>query len=225
MPFTGKRLLIAEHMVHSKRTSAHVHTVFEVDMSKVVQSREKYKKEVEQRYGFPLSFPAYVIRALSWALREYPILNSSIVGDKIVLHKEINIGISVALEDGLIVPVVKNADQKSVLGLAHEVYDLANRARNRQLKPDEAVGATFTVTSPGGFGGIISTPIINQPNVAILGIEAIVKRPVVIDDAIAIRPMCYLVLGFDHRVVDGATGDPFLGRVKHYLENADWDNI
>ena len=199
------RKKIAEHMVLSRRTSAHVHSVFEVNFARVAQIREAKKAEYE-RAGAKLTYMSFIIKAVVDALRAVPIVNASVDGDNIVYHKDINIGIAVALDWGLIVPVIKNADEKNLLGLSRAVADLASRARAKQLKPDEVPGGTFTITNPGVFGALFGMPIINQPQVAILGVGNIEKRPVVIDDAIAIRPMAYLTLGYDHRLIDGAVG-------------------
>lgn len=213
------RMKIAEHMVMSKRTSAHVTTIHKVDMTKVAKMRERHKADFQARYGISLTFLPFVARATVEALRAYPLLNGSIEGNNIIFHNEINIGIAVALENGLIVPVIRNADEKNVLGLQRAIADLANRARSRQLKPDEVQGGTFSITNFGSFGSVIATPVINQPQVAILGVGAVEKMPVVIDDAIAIRSICYLSLSFDHRLVDGALADQFTAKVKSVLEN------
>ena len=197
-----------------------MHSVFEVNFSRVAQIREAKKAEYE-RAGAKLTYLSFIIKAAVDSLRAMPVLNASIDGDNIVYHKEVNIGIAVALDWGLIVPVIKNADERNLLGLSRAVADLANRARNKQLKPDEVAGGTFTITNPGTFGAQFGMPIINQPQVAILGVGAIEKRPVVIDDAIGIRPMAYLTLGYDHRLVDGAVADQFMAMVKQRLEN--WD--
>jgi 2-oxoglutarate dehydrogenase E2 component (dihydrolipoamide succinyltransferase) len=218
-PMSTMRIKIAEHMVASKRTSAHVTTVHRVDMTKVAKLRAKHKDEVNQRYGFSLTFLPFVVRAAVAALRQFPIVNASIDGTNIIYHNEINLGIAVALENGLIVPVIRNADEKSVLGLQRSIADLANRARSRQLKPDEVIGGTFSITNFGSFGSVFATPIINQPQVAILGVGTVEKVPVVIDDAIAIRSQCYLALTFDHRLIDGALGDQFTAKAKSVLEN------
>jgi pyruvate dehydrogenase E2 component (dihydrolipoamide acetyltransferase) len=194
--------------------------VFEVNFSRVARIRETKKAEYE-RAGAKLTYLSFIIKAAIDSLRAMPVLNASIDGDNIVYHKEINIGIAVALDWGLIVPVIKNADERNLLGLSRTVADLANRARNKQLKPDEVAGGTFTVTNPGTFGAQFGMPIINQPQVAILGVGAIEKRPVVIDDAIGIRPMAYLTLGYDHRLIDGAVADQFMAMLKQRLEN--WD--
>jgi pyruvate dehydrogenase E2 component (dihydrolipoamide acetyltransferase) len=220
VPMSVMRKKIAEHMIHSKRTSAHVHTVFEVNFSRVAKLREKKKDEYE-RAGGKLTYLSFIIKAAVDALRAVPVLNASIDGDSIVYHSDINVGIAVALDWGLIVPVIKKADEKNLLGLSRSVTDLAARARSKQLKPDEVSGGTFTITNPGGFGALFGMPIINQPQVAILGIGAVEKRAVVVDDAIAIRPMAYLALGYDHRIIDGAVADEFMSHLKHTLEN--WD--
>jgi len=214
------RKRIAEHMVLSKRTSAHVHSVFEVNFSRVAQIREARKAEFE-RAGTKLTYLSFIIKAAVDALRAMPVINASIDGENVIYHADVNIGIAVALDWGLIVPVIKNADERNLLGLSRAIADLANRARAKQLKPEEVQGGTFTVTNPGVFGALLGTPIINQPQVAILGVGAVEKRPVVVDDAIAIRPMAYLTLGYDHRLVDGAVADQFMSIIKKSLEN--WD--
>ena len=218
-PMSTMRQKIAEHMVISKRTSAHVTTVHKVDMTKVAKVRERNKAAFQQRYGFSLTYLPFVIRAASAALRQFPIVNSSIEGTNIIYHNEINVGVAVALENGLIVPVIRNADEKNIVGIQRSIVDLSTRARSRQLKPDEVQGGTFSITNFGSFGSLFATPVINQPQVAILGVGAVEKAPVVIDDAIAIRSVCYLALTFDHRLIDGALGDQFTGAVKHILEN------
>src|SRR5579884_635775 len=219
-PMSTMRQKIAEHMVFSKRTSAHVTTVHKVDMTKVARMRERYKADFQRRYGFSLTYLPFVTRAASAALRQFPIVNASIEGTNIIYHNDINIGIAVALENGLIVPVIRNADEKTVLGLQRAIVDLSTRARSRQLKPDEVQGGTFSITNFGSFGSIFATPVINQPQVAILGSGAVQKEPVVTeDDAIAIRSMAYLALTFDHRIIDGALADQFTGRVKAALQN------
>jgi 2-oxoglutarate dehydrogenase E2 component (dihydrolipoamide succinyltransferase) len=217
---SAMRKRIAEHMVLSRRTSAHVHSVFEVNFSRVAKVREAKKAEYEHA-GAKLTFLSFILKAVVEALRAVPVVNASVDGDNIVFHKEVNLGIAVALDWGLIVPVIKNADEKNLLGLGRAVADLAARARAKQLKPEEVTGGTFTITNPGVFGALFGMPIINQPQVAILGIGNIEKRPVVIDDAIAIRPMGYLTLGYDHRLIDGAVADEFMSHLKHTLEN--WD--
>ena len=218
-PMSPMRAKIAEHMVMSKRTSAHVTTVHKVDMTKVEKMRQKHKADFQARYGISLTYLPFITRAAVEGLRTYPLLNASIEGANIVYHNEINIGIAVALENGLIVPVIRAADEKNVLGLQRAIVDLAARARSRQLKPDEVQGGTFSITSFGGFGSVIATPVINQPQVAILGVGVVEKQPVVIDDAIAIRSICYLSLSFDHRLIDGALADQFTSKVKSVLEN------
>ena len=214
------RKRIAEHMVVSRRTSAHVHSVFEVNFARVAKIREAKKAEFE-RTGVKVTYLSFIIKAAVDALRAVPIVNASVDGDSVVYHKEINVGIAVALDWGLIVPVVRHADEKNLVGISRAVADLANRARAKQLKPEEVSGGTFTITNPGVFGALFGMPIINQPQVAILGIGNVEKRPVVVDDAIAIRPMAYLTLGYDHRVIDGAVADEFMSIIKKTLEN--WD--
>ncbi len=218
-PMSTMRQKIAEHMTYSKHTSAHVTTVHKVDMTNIAKIRNKMKGPFQAQYGFGLTFLPFILRAACSALREFPIVNSSIDGTNIVYHRDINLGIAVALEGGLIVPVIKNADEKNIVGLQRSVVDLAARARSRQLSPDEIQGGTFTVTNFGSFGSLFATPVINQPQVAILGVGAVVKEPVVIEDAIAIRSMAYLALTFDHRLIDGALGDQFTQKVKQVLEN------
>ncbi len=214
------RQKIAEHMVMSKRTSAHVTTVHRVDMTKIAKLREKSKKEFQERNGFSLTFLPFVTAAAAEALRAFPIFNASIDGKNIVYYRDINIGIAVALEAGLIVPVIRNADEKNVPGLQRSIVDLATRARSRQLKPDEVQGGTFSITNFGSFGSIFATPVINQPQVAILGVGAVEKLPAVVDgDAIAIRSQAHLALTFDHRLIDGALADQFCQKVKSILEN------
>ena len=218
-PLSVMRQKIAEHMVMSKRTSAHVTTVHKVDMTRIAKMRAKHKADFQQRYGMSLTFLPFVARATVEALREFPIVNASIEGTNILYHNEINIGIAVALENGLIVPVIHQADEKNVLGLQRSIVDLAGRARSRQLKPNEVQGGTFSITNFGSFGSVFATPVINQPQVAILGIGTVEKTPVVIDDAIAIRSVAYLALTFDHRLIDGALADQFTGKIKAILEN------
>jgi 2-oxoglutarate dehydrogenase E2 component (dihydrolipoamide succinyltransferase) len=220
VPMSVMRKKIAEHMITSRRTSAHVHSVFEVNFHRVAQIREAKKAEYE-RAGAKLTYLSFIVKAAVDALRAVPVVNASIDGEHIVYHKAINVGIAVALDWGLIVPVVKNADEKNLLGVSRAIADLANRARSKQLKPDEVSGGTFTITNPGVFGALFGMPIINQPQVAILGVGAIERRPVVIDDAIGIRPMAYLSLGYDHRIIDGAVADEFLAHIKKTLET--WD--
>jgi pyruvate dehydrogenase E2 component (dihydrolipoyllysine-residue acetyltransferase) len=219
-PMSVMRKRIAEHMVLSRRTSAHVHSVFEVNFHRVAQIREAKKAEYEKA-GAKLTYLSFILKAVVEGLKAVPVVNASIDGDNIVYHEDVNIGIAVALDWGLIVPVIKKADGNNLLGLSRAVTDLATRARNKQLKPDEVSGGTFTVTNPGVFGALFGMPIINQPQVAILGVGNVEKRPVVIDDAIAIRPMAYLTLGYDHRLIDGAVADQFMSHVKQTLQN--WD--
>ena len=218
-PMSIMRQKIAEHMVMSKRTSAHVTTVHKVDLTKVAKIREKQKAAFQAHYGFGLTFLPFVTRAACEALRAFPILNASIDGTNILFHSSINIGIAVALENGLIVPVIKNADEKNVVGLQRDIVDLAARARSKQLKPDEVTGGTFSITNFGSFGSIFATPVINQPQVAILGVGAVEKTPVVIEDMIAIRSIAHIALTFDHRLIDGALADQFCQKVKAVLEN------
>ena len=218
-PMSVMRQRIAEHMVLSKRVSPHVYSIDEADMTRVAGLRDAAKSEFEKRHQIKLSFMPFFVRACVGALREFPTVNASVDGTNVVLHGEINIGIAVALEWGLIVPVLKNAEEKNFLGLQRAITDLAERARTKKLKPEEVQESTFTITNPGTFGGLMGIPVINQPNVAILGIGAIQKRAMVIDDAIAIRSMVYLTLSYDHRVVDGAMGHKFMGQVKQRLEN------
>ena len=218
-PLSVMRQKIAEHMVASKHVSPHVYSVDEIDMSKVVATRAKSKEEFEQRYETKLTFMPFFIRAAVEALRAFPTVNASVDGTNIVLHKECNIGIAVALDWGLIVPVIKNAEEKNFYGLARSVNDLAERARAKKLKPEEVAESTFSITNPGVFGGLMGLPVINQPNAAILGLGTIEKRPVVVDDAIGIRSMVYLTLSYDHRVVDGAVAHQFMGHLKRTLEN------
>jgi 2-oxoglutarate dehydrogenase E2 component (dihydrolipoamide succinyltransferase) len=224
-PMSRMRKIIADNMVASQRTSAHVYTVFEIDMTHVAQLRNKHKKDFEAQFGTKLSFMPFVMMAACKALRAYPIANASVDGDQIIYKQDINMGIAVSLDWGLIVPVVKNADMMNLGGLARSLNDLAERARTKQLKPDEISGGTFTITNPGVYGDTFGLPIINQPQVAIQGVGAIVKRPVVITgsdgtDFIAIRQMMFSSLGFDHRVIDGATGDLFMAFVKKELESS-----
>jgi 2-oxoglutarate dehydrogenase E2 component (dihydrolipoamide succinyltransferase) len=217
-PMGTMRAKIAEHMLASQRTSAHVTTIHRVDMTKVARMRERHKADFQARHGFSLTYLPFIVRAAVAALREFPLLNASIDGNNIVYHNDINIGIAVALENGLIVPVIRAADEKNVLGLQRAIVDLATRARSRQLKPDEVQGGTFSITNFGSFGSLVGTPIINQPQVAILGVGTVDKTPVVLDDAIAIRSICHLSLSFDHRLIDGALADQFMGKVKQALE-------
>ena len=224
VPMTTMRKKIAEHMLMSKRTSAHVHGVFEVDVTRVVKLREKMKAKFEAATGSKLTFTPFFARAVVHGLRKWPIVNSSVEGDNIRYHSSINLGIAVALDWGLIVPVVKNAEERSFVGLQRAISDLGERARSKKLKPDEVQGGTFTITNPGIFGAKFGLPIINQPQVAILGVGGIMKKPVVVtdkdgNDSIAIRSMMHLSIGYDHRIVDGAVADQFMAEVKKFLEN------
>ena len=218
-PMSTMRQRIAEHMVASKHVSPHVYSVDEIDMTKVAMLRAKAKEEFEKRYGTKLTFMPFFVKAAVAGLRAFPTMNASLDGTNVVIHKDINIGIAVALDWGLIVPVVKNADEKNLLGIQRTMNDLAERARAKKLKPEEVQEGTFSITNPGVFGGLFGLPVISQPNVGILGLGAIEKRPVVVDDAIAIRSMCYVTLSYDHRVVDGAIAHQFLHKVKDTLEN------
>jgi len=218
-PMSTMRQKIAEHMVMSQRTSAHVTTVHRVDMTKIAKLRDKSKTEFQARNGFSLTFLPFVTAAAVEALRAFPIVNASIDGKNIVYHRDINIGIAVALEGGLIVPVIRNSDEKNVAGLQRAIVDLATRARSRQLKPEEVQGGTFSITNFGSFGSIFATPVINQPQVAILGVGAVEKVPAIIEgDAIAVRSQAHLALTFDHRLIDGALADQFCQKVKAVLE-------
>jgi 2-oxoglutarate dehydrogenase E2 component (dihydrolipoamide succinyltransferase) len=218
-PMSVMRQRIAEHMVASKRVSPHVYSMDEVDMTGIVSLRAKLKDEFERKHETKLTFMPFFVRACVEGLRAFPTVNASVDGTNVVLHKEINIGIAVALDWGLIVPVIKDADEKNFLGIGRAINDLAERARGKKLKPDEVQEGTFSITNPGVFGGLMGLPVISQPNVAILGLGAIQKRPVVVNDAIAIRSMVYVTLSYDHRVVDGAVSHQFLAKVKHILEN------
>ena len=220
VPMTVMRRKIAEHMILSKRTSAHVHSVFEIDYLQVSKVREAKKAEYE-RAGVKLTYMAFIAKAVCDALRAVPVVNSSIDGENIVYKKDVNLGIAVALDWGLIVPVVKQAHEKNLLGLARAIADVATRARAKQLKPDEVQGGTFTITNPGVFGTLFGMPIISQPQVAILGVGMIEKRVVVIDDAIHVRTRGYMSIGYDHRLVDGAVADEFMAHVKRTLEHFD----
>jgi pyruvate dehydrogenase E2 component (dihydrolipoamide acetyltransferase) len=218
-PLSVMRQKIAEHMVASKHVSPHVYSVDEIDMTKIAALRAKSRDEFEKRYETKLTFMPFFVKAAVAGLRAYPTLNASLDGTNIVLHKEVNIGIAVALDWGLIVPIIKNADEKNLLGIQRNLNDLAERARTKKLKPEEVQEGTFSITNPGVFGGLFGLPVISQPNVGILGLGAIEKRPVVINDSIAIRSMCYVTLSYDHRVVDGAIAHQFLHKVKETLEN------
>ena len=216
LPFTQTRRTIADRMVKSRQTSAHVTTFFEADFSGIAKFRE----------GRSLTYLPFVIRAVTRAIREVPVVNSAWGEQGIIVKKDIHVGIATALDDGLLVPVVRHADRKGLTQLAKEVADLAERARSKKLSPEEVQGGTFTITNHGGFGSLFSTPIIHQPQIAILGVGTIEKRAIVLNnDAIAIRPMGYLSLSFDHRVIDGATADHFMGKVKGYLEQSHWEQI
>jgi pyruvate dehydrogenase E2 component (dihydrolipoyllysine-residue acetyltransferase) len=221
VPMSPIRKKTAEHMVLSKRISAHVTTVFEIDMTRVDHLREKYRPLYEERSGVKLTYMPFIIKAAVDALKAFPVLNASVEGDAVVYRHDINIGIAVALDWGLIVPVIRNADEKNVLGLARAVNDLAERARTKRLKVEEVQGGTFTITNPGVFGSLFGTPIINQPQVAILGTGVVEKRTVVRDDAIAIRTMAYFALSFDHRIVDGSDADRFMAHMKKGLQEFD----
>jgi len=221
VPMTPMRKAIAEHMILSRRTSAHVQTIFEVDMTSIVQLREKHKQEFETRTGIRLSYTAFFVRALVDTVREFPILNCSVSGDQIIFKKQVNVGVAVALETGLIVPVIRDAHLKSFTDLALAVHDLADRARTKRLKPEEVQQGTISITNPGIYGSLFGTPIIRQPQVAILGVGSLEKRPVIVNDAIAIRTLVYLVLSFDHRVIDGAVADLAMASLKSRLQ--DWD--
>jgi pyruvate dehydrogenase E2 component (dihydrolipoamide acetyltransferase) len=220
-PMSIMRRRIAERMVESRHISAHVTSFMEVDFNKTAKLRESFKADFE-RDGVKLTFMPFIIKAVIEGIRKWPVVNASVWGDQIVYKKDINIGVAVALDWGLIVPVIRGADEKSLLGLARAVNDLGDRARKKQLKPDEVQGGTFTITNPGSFGGWAGTPIINQPQVAILGVGVIKKRPVVVDDAIAIRQIGVLGLSFDHRIIDGAVADQFLATVRDVIEAADY---
>jgi 2-oxoglutarate dehydrogenase E2 component (dihydrolipoamide succinyltransferase) len=222
-PLTIMRRKIAEHMVASRRTSAHVHCMFEVDMSRIVNLRAKLRKDWEARNGAKLTYMPFFARAIVLALRQWPIVNSSMTEDSLLHHKHVNLGIAVALENGLIVPVVKHCEERSFVGLQRAITDVGERARDKKLKPDEVHGSTFTITNPGQFGAVFGLPIINQPNVAILGVGGITKQPLVLtdpegNDYIAIRSVVHLTLGYDHRVIDGAIADQFMATVKKNLE-------
>ncbi len=220
VPMTIMRKKIAEHMVLSAQTSPHVYSVYEVNFGRLAQLREKKKGEYE-RAGGKLTYTALIAKVIVDALREFAVFNASLDGSNIVYKKDINLGIAVALDQGLIVPVIKNADEKNLLGLSRAIDDLAVRARSKKLHPEEVQGGTFTITNPGVFGAVYGLPLINQPQVAILGVGAIEKRAVVIDDAIGIRPTCHLSLGYDHRLIDGADAGRFLSYVKERLERFD----
>jgi pyruvate dehydrogenase E2 component (dihydrolipoamide acetyltransferase) len=219
-PMSAMRKKIADHMVLSRRTSAHVHTVFEVNFSAIARIREAARGEQAREDG-KLTYLAFIIAAVARALREVPAINASVDGDAIVYHKDINIGVAVALEWGLIVPVIKHADTRDLRDVGAAIADLAGRARTKQLTPEDVSGGTFTITNPGMLGAQFGLPIINQPQAAILAVGAIEKRPAVVNDALAVQTMAYLALGFDHRIIDGAVADGFMSHVKHALEH--WD--
>lgn len=224
------RRKIAQRMVESKQTSAHVTTVFDIDYSGIAKLRNRVKGRFEQQYGTKLSYLPFILQATVGALKARPLVNASIVGDDIVHHREVNLGIAVALDWGLIVPVIRRADDLSLVGLARAANDLAARARAKKLVPDEVAGGTFTVTNHGSFGSLFATPVINQPQVAIMGVGAIEKRAKVVEmpdgsDSLAIKTMGYIALTFDHRIVDGAEGDAFVNVVKAALENGSWSEL
>jgi 2-oxoglutarate dehydrogenase E2 component (dihydrolipoamide succinyltransferase) len=221
------RKKIAEHMVLSRRTSAHVTTVYEIDMTRIARLRDQHRDAFYERAGTKLTFMPFIFEAVNKGLREFPIFNAQVNGEQIIYKQDINLGMAVALDWGLIVPVIKRADDLSISGLARAANDLADRARTKQLKPDEVTGGTFTITNPGVFGGLFGTPIINQPQLAILGVGKIEKRAKVMstpdgDDFIGIRWMAYFALSFDHRVIDGADAERFLAFVKEQLEAGDF---
>ena len=224
VPLSQMRKIIAQRMIESRRTSAHVHCMFEVDMTRIVNLRNKLKNGFEQRHGARLTFMPFFVRAAIIALQQYPIVNGSLEGDSVRYHKHVNAGIAVALDWGLIVPVLKNADELNFLGLQRGITDLGERARSKKLMPTDIEGATFTITNPGQFGAVFGLPIINQPNVAIMGVGGITKQPMVITDkdgadSIAIRSVVHLTLGYDHRIIDGALADQFMVVVKKTLES------
>jgi pyruvate dehydrogenase E2 component (dihydrolipoamide acetyltransferase) len=224
VPMSNMRKIIAQRMIESRRTSAHVHCMFEVDITRIVNLRNKLKNGFEQRYGARLTFMPFFVRAAIIAIQQYPIVNSSLEGDSIRYHKHVNAGIAVALDWGLIVPVLKNADELNFLGLQRGITDLGERSRTKKLMPTDVEGSTFTITNPGQFGAVFGLPIINQPNLAIMGVGGITKQPMVITDkdgadSIAIRSVVHLTLGYDHRVIDGAVADQFMAAVKKSLEN------
>jgi pyruvate dehydrogenase E2 component (dihydrolipoamide acetyltransferase) len=223
VPMTNMRKLIAKHMIESRRTSAHVHCMYEVDFTRIVNLRNKHKAGFEQRHGVRLTFMPFFVRAAIIAIQQWPIVNANIEGENIRYHRHINMGIAVALDWGLIVPVLKNADELNFLGLQRGITDLGERARNKKLKPEDVEGSTFTITNPGQFGAVFGLPIINQPNSAIMGVGGITKMPLVVtdqdgNDSIAIRSVVHLTLGYDHRLIDGAVADQFMAQVKKNLE-------
>ncbi len=223
VPMTNMRKIIAQRMIESRRTSAHVHCMYEVDFTRIVNLRAKHKNAFEQRHGVRLTFMPFFVRAAIIAVQQWPIVNASIEGENIRYHREINVGIAVALDWGLIVPVLKNAGDLNFLGLQRGITDLGERARNKKLKPEDVEGSTFTITNPGQFGAVFGLPIINQPNSAIMGVGGITKQPLVVtdkegNDSIAIRSVVHLTLGYDHRLIDGAVADQFMALVKKNLE-------
>jgi len=223
VPMSNMRKLIAKHMIESRRTSAHVHCMYEVDFTRIVNLRAKHKSGFEQRHGVRLTMMPFFVRAAIIALQQWPIINANIEGENIRYHRSINVGIAVALDWGLIVPVLKNAGDLNFLGLQRGVTDLGERARNKKLKPEDVEGSTFTITNPGQFGAVFGLPIINQPNSAIMGVGGITKMPLVVtdndgNDSIAIRSVVHLTLGYDHRLIDGAVADQFMAQVKKNLE-------
>jgi 2-oxoglutarate dehydrogenase E2 component (dihydrolipoamide succinyltransferase) len=220
---TNMRKIIMQRMIESRRTSAHVHAMFEVDMTRIVNLRNKHKSSFEQRNGTRLTFMPFFVRAAIIGLQQFPIVNASVEGEAVRYHRHVNMGIAVALDWGLIVPVLKNADELNFLGLQRGITDLGERARSKKLKPEEVEGSTFTVTNPGQFGAVFGLPIINQPNSAIMGVGGITKTPLVVtdkdgSDSIAIRSVVHLTLGYDHRIIDGAVADQFMAFVKKTLE-------
>jgi pyruvate dehydrogenase E2 component (dihydrolipoamide acetyltransferase) len=223
VPMTNMRKIIAQRMIESRRTSAHVHCMYEVDFTRIVTLRAKHKNAFEQRHGVRLTFMPFFVRAAIIAVQQWPIINASLEGDNIRYHRNINVGIAVALDWGLIVPVLKNAGDLNFLGLQRGITDLGERARSKKLKPEDVEGSTFTVTNPGQFGAVFGLPIINQPNAAIMGVGGITKQPLVVtdkegNDSIAIRSVVHLTLGYDHRLIDGAVADQFMALVKKSLE-------
>jgi len=223
VPMTNMRKIIAQRMIESRRASAHVHCMYEVDFTRIVQLRNKHKAAFEQRHGARLTFMPFFVRAAIIALQQFPIINASLEGDSIRYHRHVNVGIAVALDWGLIVPVLKNADELNFLGLQRGISDLGDRARSKKLKPEDVEGSTFTITNPGQFGAVFGLPIINQPNAAILGVGGIMKMPLVITDndgtdSIAIRSAVHVTLGYDHRLIDGAVADQFMALLKKNIE-------
>jgi pyruvate dehydrogenase E2 component (dihydrolipoamide acetyltransferase) len=220
-PLSVMRRKISEHMVASKRISAHVHSFFEVDYSAVDRIRREKKEQFLDRHGVKLTYLPFILHAVVEALKAWPVLNASVEGENLAYRKDINLGVAVALDWGLIVPVIRNAEERNVAGLARATADLAERARTKKLLPEEVQGGTFTITNPGVFGSLFGTPIINQPQLAILGVGAIERRLKVVGDAIAIHTLGYLSIGFDHRIIDGAIADQFMAHIKRSIENFD----